>query len=351
MASPPSRTSSAQTARSAPYNHDNPSDPPDFGTGGTVSLRWGDFLFQTSSVAAAASILVVLAALFVLLVVDSRESLVRYGIAFATSSVWDNVKEQFGALPYIYGTLVTSAVALVLAGPIAVGAALYVAEYAPAWIRTPVSFTIELLAAIPSIIYGLWGFFVLTPVMRTTVEPALQRIFGPIPVVGILFQGAPIGKDLLTGGVILAIMIVPTIMAISREVILAVPPAQREGMLALGATRWESLRHAVLPYARAGIAGAAILGLARALGETMAVTMVIGNSSRAITGSLFTPGYTMASAIANQFTEADTAIYFSAIVEVALVLLLVSIAVNIVARLLVWQIGRGDPAALGGVLV
>ncbi|HXI18885.1 MAG TPA: phosphate ABC transporter permease subunit PstC, partial [Chloroflexota bacterium] len=253
---------------------------------------------------------------------------------------------------YIYGTLVTSVVGLLIAVPIAVGAALYVAEYAPLWIRTPISFTIEMLAAIPSIIYGLWGFFILTPIMRSTVEPALKGALGPIPVIGGLFQGPAIGKDLFTGGVILAIMITPTIMAVSREIILAVPPAQREGMLAVGATRWETIRTAVLPYARSGIAGAAILGLARALGETMAVTMVIGNASRAVTGSLLTPGYTMASAIANQFTEADTPVYFSAIVEVALVLLLVSAVVNIVARLLIWQIQGGlSSRALGGVRV
>ena len=312
----------------------------------------GDLAFRGVSLAAASSVLIVLVLLVALLIRDSRDSLLRYGLGFVTTSTWDNVKEQFGALPYIYGTVVTSTVALVLAVPIAVGAALYVAEYAPLWVRTPVSFTIEMLAAIPSIIYGLWGFFILTPVMRSTVEPALKSTLGPLPVVGGLFQGPAIGKDLLTGGVILAIMIVPTIMAVSREIILAVPPAQREGMLAVGATRWETIRHAVLPYARSGIAGAAILGLARALGETMAVTMVIGNASRAITGSLLTPGYTMASAIANQFTEADTPIYFAAIVEVALVLLFVSAVVNVIARLLIWQIQGGAAArALGAARV
>jgi phosphate transport system permease protein len=254
-------------------------------------------------------------------------------------------------LPYIYGTLATSAVALALALPVGVGAALYVAEFAPRRLRAPVAFSVELLAAIPSIIYGLWGFFVLAPAMRSAIEPALKRGLGPIPVVGGLFQGPAIGKDLLTGGVILAIMILPTIMAISREILLAVPPAQREGMLALGATRWETIQHALLPFARGGIVGAAMLGLARALGETMAVTMVIGNSSRAITGSLLTPGYTMASAIANQFNEADKAIYFSAIVEVALVLLLVCLAINLGARLLIWQIAGRRSAALGAVHV
>ena len=312
--------------------------------------QWGDAAFRAAVFAAAGTVLVVLAALVVMLIVDARPSIERYGLSFITSSTWDNVKEQFGAWPYIYGTLMTSATALILAVPISVGAALYVAEYAPLWIRTPVSFTIELLAAIPSIIYGIWGFFVLSPLLRSTIEPFLKATLGPIPVVGGLFQGTAIGKDLLAGGVILAIMILPTVMAISREIILAVPPAQREGMLALGATRWETIATSVLPYARTGIAGAAVLGLARAFGETMAVTMVIGNSSRAVTGSLLTPGYTMASAIANQFTEADSPIYFSAIVNVALVLLIVSIIINIFARLLIWQI-QGGARGLGAVRV
>jgi phosphate transport system permease protein len=236
---------------------------------------------------------------------------------------------------------VTSLIALAVATPIGVGCALFLAEYAPLWLRGPVSFVIELLAAIPSIIYGLWGFFILAPTMRTMVEPLLKNTLGPLPLIGALFGGPIIGRDLLVAGAILAIMILPTITAVSREVLRAVPDTQREGMLALGATRWETLRKAVLPYARSGIAGAAILGLARALGETMAVTMVIGNSSTRISASLFTPGYTMASAIANQFTEADKASYFSAIVAVALVLLLVAASMNVLARLLVWTVARG----------
>lgn len=303
-----------------------------------------DDVFQWGARVAGGAILATLVGIFVLLLLDSREALGRFGWSFVSTSTWDNVKQQFGALPYVYGTLVTSIVAIILAVPVAVGAALYVAEYAPQWMRTPVSFSVELLAAIPSIIYGLWGFFILAPVMRAYVEPALQTTLGRVPVVGALFSGNAIGKDLFTGGVILAIMILPTIMAVSREVISAVPPAQREGMLALGATRWETLTHAVLPYARSGIAGAAILGLARALGETMAVTLVIGNSSRAITGSLLTPGYTMASAIANQFHEADNPLYFSAIVGVAFALLVIAGVVNMIARLLIWQMAGGRNA-------
>lgn len=306
----------------------------------------GDRLFRLATTALAGGVVALLAAVAIILAVDAWPAMERFGFAFLSTSVWDPVFEEFGALPFIYGTLVTSAIALLLAGPIGVGAALFLAEYAPEWLRGPVAFTVELLAVIPSIIYGLWGLFVLAPIMRWAVEPFLKDTLGPWPVVGSLFEGAIIGRDLLIGGVILAIMILPTVAAISREVIRAVPDTQREGMLAIGATKWETIQGAVLPYARAGIVGAAILGLARALGETMAVTMVIGNSSTRISPSLFTPGYTMASAIANQFTEADKEIYFSAIVELALVLLLVAAAVNTVARVLVWRSARGPAGSV-----
>lgn len=281
-----------------------------------------------------------MAGIILMLLFESRGAISRFGVSFLVRSVWDPVHELFGVLPYIYGTVVTSIVALLIAAPITLSAALFLVEYAPQWLRTPVAFLIELLAVIPSVIYGLWGFFVLAPFMRHTIEPALKSGIGPLPLVGSLFSGSILGKDLLIASVILAIMIVPTVMAVAREILRSVPDTQREGMIALGATRWEMIRAAVLPYARTGMVGAAMLGLGRALGETMAVTMVVGNSSTKITASLFTPGYTMASAIANQFTEADKAIYFSAIVEIALVLLLVSTVANLLARLLVWGTGR-----------
>ena len=311
---------------------------PTRGRGGTNLADRG---FEAAVTVTAASVLLLLAAIILLLLVDALPSIQRYGFSFLTTSVWDPVFEVFGAAPFIYGTLVSSAIALLLATPIAVGAALFLAEYAPSWVREPVGFLIELLAVIPSIIYGLWGFFVLAPIMRAWIEPFLRDVFGPIPLIGVLFSGPIIGKDLLIAGVILAIMILPTVTTIAREIINAVPDTQREGMVALGATRWEVMQNAVLPYARTGIVGGVMLGLGRAFGETMAVTMVIGNSSNKITGSLFTPGYTMASAIANQFTEADKEIYFSAIVEIALVLLLVSVIVNLGARLLIWRVARG----------
>lgn len=304
----------------------------------------GDRLFEATVRAVAVGAVATLGALIALLGVYAWPAITRYGFTFLMSTTWDPVFEEFGAAHFVFGTLVTSAVGLLLATPVAVGAALFIAEYAPPWLKEPVSFMVELLAVIPSIIYGLWGFFVLAPVMRGVVEPFLRDTVGQVPVVGALFSGPILGRDMLIAGVILAIMILPTIMAISREVFRAVPDTQREGMLALGATKWETMVHAVLPYARGGIIGAAGLGLARALGETMAVTMVIGNSSSKISASLFTPGYTLASAIANQFTEADTEIYFSALVEVALVLLLVATLVNFVSRLVVWRFVRSEVA-------
>lgn len=304
----------------------------------------GDRVFAGVATALAAAVPLLLVAIVLLLLADALPAVQRYGLGFLTDSMWDPVAEKFGAAAYAYGTVVTSALALLIAGPIGVGCALFIAEYAPASVRGLVTFLVDLLATIPSVIYGLWGFFVLAPMMRSGVEPFLKNTFGPLPAVGALFTGPAVGRDMLVAGVILAIMILPTVTAVSREVLRAVPDTQREGMLALGATKWETISKAVLPYARSGIAGALILGLARALGETMAVTMVIGNSSTRIQASLFTPGYTLASAIANQFTEADKAIYFSAIITIALVLLLVACMLNILARLLVWSVSRGPGA-------
>lgn len=310
----------------------------------TVSPSTGsqrsESLFRSSVFIGAFSIIALLIGVIVLLYLDARPAIERYGFSFLISSEWDPVFENFGAAPYIFGTVVTSILALLMATPFAIGAALYISEYASKTTGGIISFIIELLVAIPSVGFGLWGLFVLAPFMRGTVDPFLRNVIGPIPIIGELFKGQTIGQDLLTASVILAIMILPTILSISREIIAQVPRLQKEGMLALGATKWEMLRKAVLPYAWAGIVGAAMLGLARAIGETMAVTMVIGNSSTAISPSLFTPGYTIASAIANQFTEADSQAYFSAIVELGLVLLLVSAVFNIVARLLVSRMNR-----------
>jgi phosphate transport system permease protein len=307
-------------------------------TGGTDI---GDRNFKALTVIAAAVVPIILLGVIIFLLIDAWPAITTYGFSFITSSVWNPVTLEFGAAAYIWGTLSTSAIALIISMPISIGCALFVVEYSPPWLRTPVSFVIELLAAIPSIIYGLWGFFVLVPIMRFYVEPFFKTVFGGWPVIGAFFSGPALGQDIFTAGVILSIMILPTITSISREILFAVPPTQREGMLAIGATKWETIGGAVLPYARSGIAGAAILGLARALGETMAVTLVIGNSSLKISPSLLTPGYTMASAIANQFIEADSPMYFSAVVTVGLLLLLVTAIVNVLARVLVWRVAGG----------
>ena len=259
---------------------------------------------------------------------------------FLVSSTWDPVAEVYGAAPMIFGTLVSSLLALLIAVPLSLGVAVFLTEFAPKWMRQPVAFLVELLAAIPSVVYGLWGIFVLIPFLRTVVAPPLRAVLGWTP----FFDGVFYGNSMLAGGVILAIMIVPYIAAVSREVLLAVPSSQREAALGLGATRWEAVWTAVLPYGRAGIIGAIMLGLGRALGETMAVTMLIGNRHD-IGFSLFAPGYTMAAAIANEFSEATTDLYLAALFEVGLILFVITVIVNAGARLLVWRVARG--AAIG----
>jgi phosphate transport system permease protein len=279
-------------------------------------------------------VLLLAAGLVVALVWESWEAIRAFGFAFLVTSHWDPVAGEFGALPFIYGTVVSSALALLIAVPLSLGAAIFLAELAPSWIRPPISFLIEMLAAVPSVVYGLWGIFVLVPWLRDWVQPGLGRTLGFLP----LFQGPPYGIGMLAAGIILSIMVVPYITSVSREVLLAVPGAQREAALGLGATRWETTRMAVLRYGRSGLVGAVLLGLGRALGETMAVTMVIGNRPE-IAASLFAPGYTMASVLANEFTEATSDLYVSALVEIGLLLLVVTVVVNGLARLLVWSVG------------
>ncbi len=272
----------------------------------------------------------------------SGEAFGTFGLSFLKDSDWDPVHRQFGALPFIYGTVVSSLIALLIATPISLGVAIFVVELSPPWLGNAISVIVELLAAIPSVLLGLWGIFVMVPFLQSTVEPALMDRFGAIP----LFEGPPVGVGLLAGGIILSIMIIPTIVAISRDVMLTVPLAQREAMLGLGATNWEATTWAVLPYARSGILGAIVLGLGRALGETMAVTMVIGNRAE-ISASLLHPAYTIASVIANEFTEATYSLYISALVEVGLVLFAVTIIMNAAARVLVWSTAQASQQ-LGG---
>src|ERR1700757_2261274 len=259
----------------------------------------------------------------------SWHAIQKFGFHFLTASTWDPVAEEFGALPFIYGTLVSSLIALLIAVPLSVATAVYLTELAPLWIRQPIVSLVEMLAAIPSVILGLWGIFVMIPWLRDYLFPFLKHILGWTP----FFTGPIYGPCMLAGGIIVAIMILPIITSVSREILRSVPNLQREAAYALGATRWEVTRIAVLSYARKGLFGAVILGLGRALGETMAVTMVIGNTPQ-IRASLFAPGYTLASVIANEFTEATTDLYLHALVEIGLVLFGGTIVVNLLAQLL-----------------
>lgn len=300
---------------------------------------YGDRLFRLFVTLAAVLIPILLGFLVWELWTGARPAVGAFGLGFITSSAWDPVAEQFGALPLIYGTLLSSLIALAIAVPLSLGVAICLTEFAPRALRQPIAFVIGLLAAIPSVVYGLWGIFVMIPLLRNSVFPFLQHALGFLP----FFSGPIYGPSMLSAGIILAIMVMPYIMSVSREVLLAVPGTQREAALALGATRWEAVRTAVLPYARSGILGAIILGLGRALGETMAVTMLIGNRHD-IAASLFAPGYTMAAAIANEFAEAVGDMHLAALAYVALVLFGVTVLVNAGARLLIWRVARGSSA-------
>ncbi len=299
----------------------------------------GDRVFKFVTLLCGLAVLGILVLIVYELVLRSGPSWHAFGFKFFVTRNWDPVNEQFGAVPFIYGTLVSSLLALIIAVPLSVGVAVFTTEMCPARLRAPLSFFVELLAAIPSVVYGVWAIFVLVPVLSQYVQPFLSSTLGWTG----LFAGPPYGIGMLAAGIILAIMIIPIISSIAREVLMVVPQHQREAALALGATRWEMIRLGVLRNARAGIMGGVILGLGRALGETMAVTMVIGNNPQ-ISKSLFAPGYTMASVLANEFSEATGDVYLSALIEIGLALFLVTIVVNALARLLVWTVTRGQPA-------
>jgi len=304
------------------------------------SLRFkGDQLFFALTVAASSTVLIIMALLIIKIYDGAAPVFDRFGFGFLTSVEWNPVEgmEAYGALPYLLGTLVTSAIALIVGVPISLGVAIFLAEIAPSRIREPLSYLIELLAAVPSVIYGLWGVFVFRFWVRDLIETPLSTYLGFIP----LFSGTPYGLSILTGGLILAIMIIPTVSAVCREVLLAVPNTQREAAYSLGATRWEAIRIGVLSYARAGIVGAIILGLGRAVGETMAVTMVIGNAvgPSALPTSLLKAGQTMASLIANEFNEADpVSLHPSALVGVGFILLVSALILNVAAQLLIHHV-------------
>lgn len=306
----------------------------------SASGESADSIFSYAMLFCGCAVLAMLVLIVYELVLRSGPSWHAFGFKFFGGSQWDPVTQQFGALPFVYGTLVSSFLALLIAVPLSIGVAVFTTEMCPVFLRGPLSFFVELLAAIPSVVYGLWAIFVLVPILSNYVEPFLSKTLGWTG----LFEGAPYGIGMLAAAIILAIMIIPIISSIAREVLMVVPRHQREAALALGATRWEMIRISVLRNARAGIVGGVILGLGRALGETMAVTMVIGNRPE-IAKSLFAPGYTMASVLANEFSEATGDVYLSALIEIGLALFLVTIVVNALARLLVWSVTRGQPAS------
>ena len=299
--------------------------------------RFGDQAFEWLTLAMASAVVLLVILIGWELWNGSSLAIKKFGFHFLATSTWDPVAEQFGALPFIYGTLVSSAIALLIAVPLGIATAAYLTELAPLWIRQPLVSLIEMLAAIPSVILGLWGIFVMVPWLRNYPFPFLKHYFGWIP----LFTGAIYGPCMFAGGIIIAIMILPIITSVSREILRSVPNLQREAAYALGATRWEATRIAVLSYAKKGLFGAVILGLGRALGETLAVTMVIGNTPQ-IVASLFKPGYTLASVLANEFAEATTDIYLQALFEIGLVLFGITILVNLLAQLLLRTIATAS---------
>ena len=298
----------------------------------------GDYPFNLIIAAAALLVVAIVIAIGYQLWSNSTLSRVAFGLKFLWTTTWDPVAQQFGALPFIMGTLQTSLLAVVLAVPISLGIAIFLAELAPEWLRMPLGFLVELLAAVPSVVYGLWGLYVFIPALVRPISVFLARYLGSIP----LFAGPAYGPSRLAASLVLTIMIIPTISAVSRDVFLAVPRGQREASLALGATQWETIWQVLIPYGLSGILGAVILGLGRALGETMAVTMVIGNNLDLSLSALH-PGYTMASVIVNEFTEATYPLYLSALIEIGLALFALTLLLNLFARLLVWNVARRVP--------
>ena len=332
----------------APFQSGGPASPAAAGPQASVvrtflqrrgSSAFADRTFSGVMLVCALSIFAIVLLILTELVMRSRLTIGKFGLGFFFRQAWDPVSGNFGALPFIYGTLVSSFLGLLIAVPLAIGVAIFLTEMCPKLLRGPLAFMTELLAAIPSVVYGLWAVFVLVPLLREHVNPWLTKLLGWTG----FFSGPNYGIGMLAAGVILAIMILPVISSLTREVMISVPHSQREAVLALGATRWEMIRMGVLRNARIGIVGSIILGLGRALGETMAVTMVIGNRPE-IAKSLFAPGYSMASVIANEFSEASDDLYLSALIEIGLALFLVTIIVNALARVLVWAVTRGAPA-------
>jgi len=300
-------------------------------------LRLGDAAFRHLTRAAAVTVLVILGGIIVSLIHGSWPALRTFGFSFLTQTSWNPVTEKFGALAPIYGTVVTSFIAMLIAVPVGLFIALFLTELCPMWLRRPIGIAIELLAGIPSIIYGIWGLFVFAPFLQQYVQPFLITVFGSVPVLSTLFEGPPYGIGILTAGLILAIMVLPVITSISRDVFEAVPPVLKEAAYGLGCTTWEVARYVVLPYARVGVIGGVMLGLGRALGETMAVTFVIGNAHR-ISGSILAPGTTISATIANEFTEAVGDLYTSALIALGLILFAITFIVLAFSRLMLMRL-------------
>ena len=300
-------------------------------------LRLGDTGFRHLTRAAAITVLVILGGIIVSLIHGSWQALSTFGVGFLFVESWNPVTEKFGAIAPIYGTLVTSFIAMLIAVPVGLFIALFLTELCPIWLRRPIGTAIELLAGIPSIIYGIWGLFVFAPFLQQTVQPFLIAVFGNVPVLSTLFAGPPYGIGILTAGLILAIMVLPFITSISRDVFEAVPPVIKEAAYGLGCTTWEVARYVVLPYTRVGVIGGVMLGLGRALGETMAVTFVIGNAHR-ISGSILAPGTTISATIANEFTEAVGDLYTSALIALGLILFVITFIVLAIARFMLMRL-------------
>ncbi len=309
-----------------------------------LARRPGDLVFRALLGLFVVTTVAIVLGVAWLLLSSAWLSIRTFGLRFLTNNAFDPVHHSFGVGPAIFGTLVTSAFAMLFAIPLGIGTAIFLIDFCPRWLSPPLAFLVDTLAAIPSIVIGLWGIVVLVPWLQATGEPWLQKHFGFLP----FFQGPISGFSLLAAGLILTVMVLPIITAISREVMKVAPVSQREAMLALGATRWEVIRYAVLPFARAGIIGGAILGLGRALGETIAVTLVIGNQASPIGPHLFSPGYTLSSVIVNQFGEASPGIFFSAVLETGLILLIITLVVNVIARVMISRLGR---ERVGGLTV
>jgi phosphate transport system permease protein len=299
--------------------------------------QWMDFAFESVTRVFAIVVFGILIAILVSLVIGSALSLEKYGLRFIWESDWDPVKENFGALVPIYGTLMTSMIAMVIGIPVSFGIALFLTELSPAWLRRPLGTAIELLAAIPSIIYGMWGLFVFAPLFQSHVQPLLIDGLGSLPAVGGLFEGPPFGIGMMTAGLILSIMVIPFISAVMRDVFELVPPMMKESAYGLGATTWEVVWKVVLPYTKVGVVGGIMLGLGRALGETMAVTFVIGNAHR-LSASLMAPGNSIASALANEFTEAVGDLYYSALIELGLILFVITTIVLAISKFLLMRL-------------